>query len=115
MTSSHPTNDIHLAIALLAGVTPPRHAYPSEPPALPISSHRCCCAAGPATCFLDEPTCGMDPHSRRAIWALLRTQREGRTLVLTTHFLDEAEILSDRIAIMAEGCLVCHHRRGQGR
>ena len=49
----------------------------------------------------------MDPHSRRAIWGLLREQREGRTLVLTTHFLDEAEILSDRIAIMAEGALRC--------
>ena len=49
----------------------------------------------------------MDPHSRRSIWGLLRTQREGRTLVLTTHFLDEAEILSDRIAIMAEGALRC--------
>ena len=61
----------------------------------------------PTTTFLDEPTSGMDPHSRRAIWALLRTQREGRTLVLTTHFLDEAEILSDRIAIMAEGALRC--------
>ena len=62
---------------------------------------------GPETCFLDEPTSGMDPHSRRSIWALLRAQREGRTIVLTTHFLDEAEILSDRIAIMAEGSLRC--------
>ena len=47
----------------------------------------------------------MDPHSRRAIWALLRSYREGRTVVLTTHFLDEAELLSDRIAIMAEGAV----------
>ena len=127
------------------------------------------------TIFLDEPTSGMDPHSRRSIWQvyaayrytplhtvtssysrsswhvhasghsepharpshqlaylrcpcaarvtltcllssisrppscrqLLREQREGRTIVLTTHFLDEAEILSDRIAIMAEGSLRC--------
>ena len=63
--------------------------------------------SSPTTAFLDEPTSGMDPHSRRAIWAMLRDQREGRTLVLTTHFLDEAEILSDRIAIMAEGRLRC--------
>mmetsp|Transcript_12011 Transcript_12011/g.38478 ORF Transcript_12011/g.38478 Transcript_12011/m.38478 type:complete len:162 (+) Transcript_12011:2213-2698(+) len=49
----------------------------------------------------------MDPHSRRAIWALLREQRQGRTVVLTTHFLDEAEMLADRIAIMAEGRLRC--------
>jgi ABC-type Na+ transport system ATPase subunit NatA len=55
---------------------------------------------GSRTLFLDEPTSGMDPHSRRAIWALLRQLREGRTVVLTTHFLDEAEILSDRIAIL---------------
>eukprot|EP00966_Prymnesium_polylepis_P145776 3367469-Prymnesium_polylepis.1 len=60
---------------------------------------------GSRTIFLDEPTSGMDPHSRRAIWQLLREQREGRTIVLTTHFLDEAELLSDRIAIMAEGRL----------
>ncbi|EOD16726.1 ATP-binding cassette transporter [Emiliania huxleyi CCMP1516] len=45
---------------------------------------------GSRTLFLDEPTSGMDPHSRRAIWALLREQRQGRTVVLTTHFLDEA-------------------------
>ena len=37
------------------------------------------------TIFLDEPTSGMDPHSRRSIWALLRTQRTGRTIILTTH------------------------------
>jgi ABC-type multidrug transport system ATPase subunit len=49
----------------------------------------------------------MDPHSRRGIWSLLREQREGRTIVLTTHFLDEAELLSDKIAIMAEGRLRC--------
>jgi len=57
----------------------------------------------PRTVFLDEPTSGMDPHSRRSIWTLLREQRQGRTIVLTTHFLDEAEILSDRIAIMVPG------------
>ena len=62
---------------------------------------------GSSTLFLDEPTSGMDPHSRRSIWQLLRAQREGRTLVLTTHFLDEAEMLADRIAIMAEGRLRC--------
>ena len=50
---------------------------------------------GSSTLFLDEPTSGMDPHSRRSIWQLLRAQREGRTLVLTTHFLDEAEMLAD--------------------
>lgn len=62
---------------------------------------------GSRTLFLDEPTSGMDPHSRRAIWALLRQMRVGRTVVLTTHFLDEAEILSDRIAILSNGRLRC--------
>jgi energy-coupling factor transporter ATP-binding protein EcfA2 len=45
----------------------------------------------------------MDPHSRRAVWALLRKKRKGRVTLLTTHFMDEAEILSDRIVVMKEG------------
>lgn len=57
--------------------------------------------------FLDEPTSGMDPHSRRFTWELIKRNREGRTIVLTTHFMDEADILGDRIAIMAEGNLQC--------
>jgi hypothetical protein len=58
---------------------------------------------GSTTIFLDEPTSGMDPHARRFTWDTLRGLRDGRTVVLTTHFLDEAEVLSDRIAIMAHG------------
>jgi ATP-binding cassette, subfamily A (ABC1), member 3 len=51
--------------------------------------------------FLDEPTSGMDPVSRREIWNILESIRnDGRTIVLTTHHLDEAEILADRIGIM---------------
>lgn len=57
--------------------------------------------------FLDEPTSGMDPYSRRATWDLLRKNRKGRAIVLTTHFMDEADILGDRIAIMAEGKVKC--------
>jgi energy-coupling factor transporter ATP-binding protein EcfA2 len=49
----------------------------------------------------------MDPHSRRAVWALLRKKRKGRVTLLTTHFMDEAEILSDRIVVMKEGKLQC--------
>ncbi len=57
--------------------------------------------------FLDEPTSGMDPVSRRAIWDILEViKKENRTIVLTTHHLDEAEILSDRIAIMNKGELL---------
>lgn len=57
--------------------------------------------------FLDEPTSGMDPFSRRFTWNVIRQYREGRCIVLTTHFMDEADILGDRIAIMADGQLRC--------
>ncbi|TMW64123.1 hypothetical protein Poli38472_014240 [Pythium oligandrum] len=57
--------------------------------------------------FLDEPTSGMDPYSRRSTWEILLNNRNGRVMVLTTHFMDEADILGDRIAIMAEGELRC--------
>ena len=57
--------------------------------------------------FLDEPTSGVDPVSRRAIWNILQEfKSEKRTLILTTHNLDEAEFLSERIAIMAKGKLL---------
>ena len=57
--------------------------------------------------FLDEPTSGMDPVSRRAIWNIIQEfKSEKRTLILTTHNLDEAEFLSERIAIMAKGKLL---------
>ena len=57
--------------------------------------------------MLDEPTSGMDPSARRFTWDLLQQQKEGRTILLTTHFMDEADILGDRIAIMAEGKVKC--------
>ncbi|XP_053132329.1 phospholipid-transporting ATPase ABCA3 [Hemicordylus capensis] len=57
--------------------------------------------------MLDEPTSGMDPVSRRATWELLQQQRSSRTILLTTHFMDEADLLGDRIAIMAKGELQC--------
>ena len=56
----------------------------------------------PAFVLLDEPTAGMDPESRRAIWELVLAARAGRSIVLTTHFMDEADALSDRIAIIAK-------------
>lgn len=57
--------------------------------------------------MLDEPTAGMDPSARRAIWNLLQKQKHGRTILLTTHFMDEADLLGDRIAIMSAGTLQC--------
>jgi ATP-binding cassette subfamily A (ABC1) protein 3 len=57
--------------------------------------------------FLDEPTSGMDPYSRRSTWELIRSSRHGRVVVLTTHFMDEADVLGDRIAILADGALQC--------
>eukprot|EP00897_Mesotaenium_endlicherianum_P001455 jgi/Mesen1/1337/ME000013S00828 len=63
---------------------------------------------GSRVVFLDEPTSGMDPHSRRAMWDLLRSfKRRGRAIVLTTHYMDEADVLCDRIAILSEGRLQC--------
>uniref|UniRef100_A0A4X2M5U5 ABC transporter domain-containing protein n=1 Tax=Vombatus ursinus TaxID=29139 RepID=A0A4X2M5U5_VOMUR len=71
--------------------------------------------------MLDEPTSGMDPISRRATWALLQQQKNKRTIMLTTHFMDEADLLGDRIAIMAKGELQCcgsslflKHKYGKG-
>lgn len=61
----------------------------------------------PQFLMLDEPTSGMDVASRRNCWELLRKKRQGRVTLLTTHFLDEASLLADRIAVMKEGQLQC--------
>lgn len=53
--------------------------------------------------MLDEPTSGMDTTSRRKLWEMLKKNKSGRIVILTTHYMDEADILGDRIAIMAEG------------
>ncbi|XP_077983290.1 phospholipid-transporting ATPase ABCA3-like [Glandiceps talaboti] len=61
----------------------------------------------PRIVLLDEPTSGMDPYARRATWDLLLKHKPGKTVILTTHMMDEADLLGDRIAIMASGHLVC--------
>jgi lipooligosaccharide transport system ATP-binding protein len=61
----------------------------------------------PELVMLDEPTTGLDPHSRRAIWEyLMRLNAEGATLILTTHYMEEAERLCERVAIMDSGRIV---------
>jgi ABC-2 type transport system ATP-binding protein len=61
----------------------------------------------PELIFLDEPTTGFDPHARRQAWDTLRSLRSlGKTIVLTTHYLDEAERLADRVAVLRRGEIV---------
>ena len=50
---------------------------------------------------LDEPTSGMDTSSRRRLWDMLKSNKNGKIIILTTHYMDEADILGDRIAIMS--------------
>ncbi|HEX9381460.1 MAG TPA: ABC transporter ATP-binding protein [Gaiellaceae bacterium] len=64
----------------------------------------------PDLVFLDEPTTGFDPRARRAAWDMIRSLRSlGKTILLTTHYLDEAEQLADRVAVLREGRII-----GQG-
>jgi ABC-2 type transport system ATP-binding protein len=61
----------------------------------------------PDLIFLDEPTTGFDPAARRAAWEMIRSLRSlGKTILLTTHYLDEAENLADRVAVLREGMIV---------
>jgi ATP-binding cassette subfamily A (ABC1) protein 3 len=57
--------------------------------------------------LLDEPSSGMDTTARRRMWEMLKKNKNGKIIILTTHFMDEADILGDRIAIMAEGDVQC--------
>ena len=67
----------------------------------------CALVHDPELLFLDEPTAALDPQARRNLWDLLEgINDEGRTIVLTTHYMDEAEVLCDRVAIMDHGRLL---------
>jgi ATP-binding cassette subfamily A (ABC1) protein 3 len=57
--------------------------------------------------ILDEPSSGMDTSSRRRLWEMLKDNKNGKIVILTTHYMDEADILGDRICIMAEGKIKC--------
>ncbi len=79
------------------------------------------CIGDPDIIVLDEPTTGIDPFSRRQCWDLIQEYRPGRTIILSTHFMDEAEFLSDRVVIMSNGkrrvagsCLFLKKRFGIG-
>ncbi|XP_075435187.1 ATP-binding cassette sub-family A member 2 [Ascaphus truei] len=62
---------------------------------------------GSRAIILDEPTAGVDPYARRAIWDLILKYKQGRTILLSTHHMDEADLLGDRIAIISHGKLKC--------
>uniref|UniRef100_A0A672UE88 ATP-binding cassette sub-family A member 2 n=1 Tax=Strigops habroptila TaxID=2489341 RepID=A0A672UE88_STRHB len=62
---------------------------------------------GSRAVILDEPTAGVDPYARRAIWDLILKYKPGRTILLSTHHMDEADLLGDRIAIISHGKLKC--------
>ena len=61
----------------------------------------------PQLLFLDEPTTGLDPQARRAMWEVIRShKKQGRTILLNTHYLEEAELLADKVAIMTNGKII---------
>jgi ABC-2 type transport system ATP-binding protein len=67
----------------------------------------CALAGTPDLLFLDEPTTGLDPQSRRQLWGILDRFRDGGgTILLTTHYMDEAEVLCDRVAIVDQGKMI---------
>jgi ABC-type multidrug transport system ATPase subunit len=65
------------------------------------------CIGNPKLLIMDEPTSGMDPISRREVWDLVLKMKQRRTIILTSHDMDEAEYLSNRLAIISKGLVVC--------
>ena len=67
----------------------------------------CALVGAPEILFLDEPTTGLDPQSRRQLWTLLEAfRRDGGTILLTTHYMDEAQLLCDRVAVVDRGRVI---------
>lgn len=109
LTKSNVKNEITKYVTQLE-LEPKRNALSQS---LSGGMKRKLCAAialcgGSKVVFCDEPTSGMDPTARRALWDLLQHEKKGRTILLSTHFMDEADVLGDRIAIMSEGELKCY-------
>lgn len=68
----------------------------------------------PQIIFLDEPTTGLDPQARRNLWELIRDiRKQGTTIIITTHYMDEAEVLCDRVAIIDQGKIIALAQPGQ--
>jgi ABC-type multidrug transport system ATPase subunit len=61
----------------------------------------------PKIIFMDEPTTGMDPVSRRQVWQLIQKLKKNKVMILTTHAMEEADVLSDRIAVVVDGVFKC--------
>lgn len=57
--------------------------------------------------ILDEPSSGLDPESRRWVWDIVQCERDRRTILVTTHHMEEADVLGDRVVIIASGKVVC--------
>ncbi|KAM0489602.1 hypothetical protein ACHAP8_012419 [Fusarium lateritium] len=67
----------------------------------------CMLAGGSSVCLMDEVTTGMDPVSRRAIWNIVLAERSKRSIILTTHFLDECDVLADQVVLISRGHVKC--------
>ena len=65
------------------------------------------CIGDPKVIIMDEPTTGMDPVSRQQVWKLIQWMKKNRIIILTTHAMEEADVLSDRIAVIVDGQFKC--------
>src|SRR3974377_1547323 len=94
--------------AFSGAVRPPRRSSRSYSlKKNPKSAWAICRGATRCSLFLDDPTTGLDPQARRQLWELIeRFRQAGRTILLTTHYMDEAERLCDRVAIMDHGKII---------
>ena len=65
-------------------------------------------AGQPMIILLDEPSTGVDIHGRRQLYEILRAHRQSHSIILTTHYMEEADILADRVAVLTHGSLRCY-------